>query len=195
MTTSHNVRAPQTSPRTLVLVASVRKARLGNLIGDWVADLARTKGPVDVVDLATVELPDDALLEPGGGPLTPLTGRIAAADAFVVVTPEYNHSYPAGLKRAIDWHFHEWRAKAATVVSYGVNGGLLATEHLRGVFAELNVVTTRRAVGLRTPWLDVDEGAFQPPDGSAAAVDAALDELAWWATTLREARAARPFPA
>ena len=77
---------------------------------------------------------------------------MAEADGFVIVTPGHNHSYPASLKRAIDWHYPEWQFRAATVISSGVQGGLLATEHLRGVFAELSVVTERRVVGLRAPW-------------------------------------------
>ena len=48
-----------------------------------------------------------------------LTGRIAAADAFILVTPEYNHSYPASLKAVIDWHFTQWVAKPVAFVSYG----------------------------------------------------------------------------
>lgn len=93
----------------------------------------------------------------------------------------------------IDWHYHEWMFKPATVLSYGAQGGLAATEHLRGVFAELHVVTTRRTVGLRAPWNDVDAGTFTPPPGVDTALDEALGELAWWADVLRDARRDRPF--
>ncbi len=180
--------------RVAVIAASVRAERLGRALADWAADRASGIGAeIDLLDLAECRLPDDALLQPGGGHRSSIADRVERADAYLVVTPEYNHSYPAGLKRAIDWHYREWMFKPATVVSYGAQGGLAATEHLRGVFAELHVVTTRRTVGLRAPWNDVDAGAFTAPPGTDEALDEALEELAWWAEVLREARHDRPF--
>ncbi|MGC5011773.1 NADPH-dependent FMN reductase [Streptosporangium sp. DT93] len=180
--------------RIAVIAASVRKERLSRTLADWAAGRASGSGvDVDLIDLAECDLPDDRELQPGGGPRSVIADRIERADGYVIVTPEYNHSYPAGLKRAVDWHYGEWMFKAATVISYGVQGGLLAAEHLRGVFAELHVVTTRRVVGLREPWNDVHDGGFAPPPGPGEAVDEALRELAWWAETLRAARRDRPF--
>jgi NAD(P)H-dependent FMN reductase len=188
--------AEAAGPLHLALIAaSVRKERQGRLLTDWVAELVTLTGAaVDLIDLAECTLPHDELLQPGGGgQRSEIADRIAAADGFVIVTPEYNHSYPASLKQAIDWHFNEWQFKAATVVSYGVQGGLLASEHLRGVFAELSVVTTRRVVGLRAPWEQTDGGRYQPDPGVSDAVMAAVDELRWWAETLRQARRERPY--
>lgn len=180
--------------RIAVIAASVRKERLSRMLADWAAGRAPgIAADVDLIDLAECELPDDELLEPGGGPRSAIAERIERADGYVIVTPEYNHSYPASLKRAIDWHYGEWMFKAATVLSYGAQGGLLATEHLRGVFAELHVVSTRRVVGLRAPWNDVHDDGYTPPPGTDEALDAALRELGWWAETLRTARRDRPF--
>lgn len=184
------------NPRIAVLAASVRSERMGRVLADWAAGRVRAARPgrePDVIDLTECALPDDGLLQPGGGQATELTDRIQDADGFVIVTPEYNHSYPAGLKRAIDWHYREWMFKPATVLSYGVQGGLLATEHLRGVFAELHVVVTRRAVGVSTPWYDLDPAGYQAPPPVTKAFDLALDELNWWAETLRAARRDRPY--
>ncbi|WP_345711391.1 NAD(P)H-dependent oxidoreductase [Kineococcus glutinatus] len=187
--------APASEPlRIAVIVGSVRAERLGRVLADWAAGRAMSTGAgIDLIDLADSPLPDDALLQPGGGPRSPIADRVERADGYLFVTPEYNHSYPAGLKRAIDWHYREWMFKPATVLSYGVQGGLAATEHLRGVLAELHVVTTRRCVGLRAPWNDLDAGAFTPPPGVDEALDQALGELAWWAGVLREARRDRPY--
>jgi NAD(P)H-dependent FMN reductase len=179
-----------------VIVASLRGERMGRTLGDWVATrvpAALGAAPPDLIDLAEITLPDDEHLQPGGGHPTELTERIAAADGFVLVTPEYNHSYPAGLKRAIDWHYREWMFKPATILSYGVQGGLLATEHLRGVLSELHMVTTRRVVGLTTPWYDLGPAGYTPADGVAKAFDMALGELSWWTETLRTARRDRPY--
>lgn len=183
-------------PRIAVIIGSVRKDRVGGDIAAWAAAHAEQTGAaVDLIDLASVDLPDDALLEPGGGPRSEIAARIDEADAYVVVTPEFNHSYPAALKRAIDWHFSEWMFKAATVVSYGAWGGHLAAEHLRTVLAELRVVTTRRSITLAAPWQHLDDsGTFTPPDSTHIALDEAIHELVWWAETLRTARRVRPLP-
>ncbi|SIR80910.1 NADPH-dependent FMN reductase [Williamsia sterculiae] len=186
----------------LVVVASVRTDRVGHLIGRWVGDRVRDSlgdsAVVRDVDLREVALPADAELVPGGGASTPVSERVAEADGFVIVTPEYNHAYPAALKRFIDWHYAEWQFKAATVVPYGVQGGLLAGEFLRPVLAELSVVTTRRMVGLRAPWARIgtsDDGRarFDADDGERRGVRDAVGELAWWSETLRDARTRRPF--
>lgn len=82
------------------------------------APIRRTDLHVDVVDLAGDQLA--------------VTGSLDAADAFVVVTPEYNHSFPAPLKAMIDGHVVQWRAKPVAFVSYGgISGGLRAVEHTR----------------------------------------------------------------
>lgn len=180
--------------RVAVIAASVRTDRLSLALAAWAAARASAAGAaVDLIDLGEIELPDDSLLEPGGGPRSVIADRVAQADAYVLVTPEYNHSYPASLKRAIDWHYTEWMFKAATVLPYGVQGGILAAEHLRAVLAELHVVTTRRCVALRQPWNDVDDQRYLPADGVEPAFDQALTELLWWGETLRTARRERPF--
>lgn len=78
----------------------------------------------------------------------------------------------------------------------GLNyGGYAAIEHLRGVMAELNALTTRRALGLPTPWQELnEEGRFTATPERTKALEAALDELRWWAATLTDARTHRPFP-
>ena len=177
----------------LVVVASPRTERIGHVLGRWVLEQLPDGVTASVVDVADVALPPDSELQPGGGQRTAASDLIARADGFVVVTPEYNHSYPASLKRLIDWHFSEWQFKAATVVTYGVQGGLLAGEHLRAVLAELSVVTTRRMVGLRAPWNHLSEAGFSPAAGEGEAVTHAVRELCWWATTLRDARTYRPW--
>ncbi|MBQ1043956.1 MULTISPECIES: NADPH-dependent FMN reductase [unclassified Micromonospora] len=184
--------------RVAVIASSVRDGRMSPTIAQWVvAALQQSSGVhVDLIDLAEITLPDDAQLSPGGGPRTEVADRIEAAEAFVFVTPEYNHSYPASLKRLIDWHYTAWMLKPATVVAYGVQGGYAAIEHLRGVLAELNMVTTRRCLGLAAPWEALDDGnRFSPADGTNKALSSALAELAWWTAVLTDARVNRPFPA
>ncbi|MFD7968812.1 NADPH-dependent FMN reductase, partial [Streptomyces clavifer] len=125
----------------------------------------------------------------------PPSGRLARADAFVVLTPEYNHSYPAPLKELIDGHFAEWQAKPVAFVSYGgISGGLRAVEHLRQVFAELHAVSVRDTVSFHNAGaLFDDRGRLGDPAAADAAVKTMLDQLVWWGRALREARNLRPY--
>src|SRR5690606_5287867 len=103
---------------------------------------------------------------------------------------EYNHGYPAALKLAIDWLRDEWRAKPVGFVAYGgISGGLRAVEQLRLVFAELHAMTVRDVVSFHNAW-DLFDAAGMPrdPEGCAAAARGMLDQLAWWARALHDAR-------
>ena len=131
----------------VIITGSVREGRFGPVVTDWVAARAREHGGFDVavVDLADVDIP---LALPDASPKAPgyprpdgmraVTAQLDEADAFVVVTPEYNHSYPASLKALIDWHFTQWAAKPVAFVSYGgAAGGRHAVLHLENVFTEV----------------------------------------------------------
>jgi NAD(P)H-dependent FMN reductase len=186
-----------------VIVGSVREGRFGPVVAGWLAGVARDHGgfDVEVVDLAEPDLP---LAMPAFGSVpaaevvaevAKVTPRLEAADAFVVVTPEYNHSYPASLKNAIDWHRSEWAAKPVGFVSYGgISGGLRAVEHLRAVFAELHAVTIRETVSFHGAHTRFDADGVPTDEGAAVAAKTLLDQLEWWARSLAEARAARPYP-
>ncbi|MCQ4085037.1 NAD(P)H-dependent oxidoreductase [Streptomyces sp. RB6PN25] len=192
-----------TTPRIAAMTASVREGRFGPTVTRWFVDHARESAglDVDVIDLEDFPLP---LKQPDFGKdpspqsarlLNGLSPRLAAADAFVVVTPEYNHSFPASLKNVIDWHNQEWHAKPVGFISYGgISGGLRAVEHLRLVFAELHAVTIRDTVSFHVAWEQFDpEGRPTSPEGCNAAAKTMLDQLLWWARALREARTAHPY--
>lgn len=203
--TDPGARAAEDRPlRVAVILGSVREGRLGRAVTDWFLTTAAAVDPdldLDVVDLAEVDLP---LVMPGwGGAPSPeaaaalqgVSPRLAAADAFVVVTPEYNHSFPAALKNLIDWHHPEWQAKPVGFVSYGgLGGGLRAVEQLRLVFAELHAVTVRDSVSLHGPWSGLGEdGVPRDAEVCAGAAKGMLGQLAWWGRALRDARAERPY--
>jgi NAD(P)H-dependent FMN reductase len=191
--------------KLVIIIGSVREGRFGPVVAAWVADRAREQGGFDVtvLDLAGADIP---LSLPAASPkyagndyprpegMRELTAKLAEADAFIVVTPEYNHSYPAALKALIDWHFTQWMAKPVAFVSYGgAAGGRHAVLHLENVLTELHAVTIRDGLAFPnyfTAWAD---GA--PLDGAASGyAKTLLDQLAWWANALRTARAAMPYP-
>lgn len=167
--------------RIAVIVGSTREGRFGPTIADWFVRRARRRDGLhtDIVDARDTEH----------------AGALAEADGFVVVTPEYNHSYPGDLKNLIDSHDKEWHAKPVAFVAYGgLSGGLRAVEHLRPVFAELHAVTVRDTVSFHNPWGRFDDtGELIEPAAAETAAETLLDQLIWWAETLRDARATRPY--
>jgi NAD(P)H-dependent FMN reductase len=125
--------------------------------------------------------------------LASLRQKIAAADAFLVVTPEYNHSYPAALKLVIDSVYEQWQAKPVAFVSYGgASGGIRAVEHLRQVFAELHAVSVRDSVSFANVW-EHFSGEASPKEQSLRSIAVLLRQLKWWAAALHRAREASPY--
>ena len=187
----------------VVITASVRDGRFGPTVADWITVQAaqRTELDVHALDLRDHPLPL-VLPEPGGEPSPEaarirdtLRDRLGAADAFLVVTPEYNHSFPAPLKNTLDWFLGEWAAKPVGFVSYGgAGGGLRAVEQLRQVFAELHAVTVRETVSFHNAWDRFDEhGRPHAAADSEGAAKSLLDQLVWWGRALRSARAEHPY--
>ena len=124
-----------------------------------------------------------------------LRSQLNDAEAFVVITPEYNHGYPAALKELIDSAGEEWHAKPVAFVSYGgVSGGLRAVEQLRQVFAELHVVSIRDSVSFQNAWQLFDaNGCPAEPERCSAQMSRMLAKLHWWAIALRAAREKSPY--
>lgn len=106
-------------PFTLaVIVGSTREGRFAPVVANWFAAHAgrRDDVVVDVIDLDEVRPYE---LRAGSEEMETYAKRVGAADAFVVITPEYNHSFPAPLKHAIDLLHQQWQAKPVGFVSYG----------------------------------------------------------------------------
>jgi NAD(P)H-dependent FMN reductase len=179
--------------RLAIIVGSTRPGRFGDVVARWFVGQAEQRDDMvlDVIDLAKLELP--ATIPSGPDPaVAAYATRIDRADAFVVVTPEYNHGYPAPLKQAIDLARVEWRAKPVGFVSYGgMSGGLRAVEQLRQVFPEVHATTVRDTVSFHMAPTRFDgDGDPIDPDGCNAAAATMLDQLAWWGNALRVARLA-----
>jgi NAD(P)H-dependent FMN reductase len=178
-----------------LIYGSTRKGRFCDTVAGWAADEIRAQGhyTVDIIDPAEITI--GSRDEPSTSPT--LWQRMARADAFVVVTPEYNHGYTAALKLLIDSVGAEWHAKPVAFVSYGgISGGLRAVEQLRLVFAELHAVTIRDSVSFASAWEHFDAaGKIKQPERAHRSMAAMLVRLRWWAVALRDARAAAPYAA
>jgi len=186
--------------RLAVIIGSTRRGRFGPTVADWFAQQAAKRADldVDVVDLATANLPQTLTDtdEPTPAEVAVLAPRLAAADAFAVVTPEYNSSFPAPLKTALDWYYEEWHAKPVAIVAYGrETGGLYAAAQLRQVFTELQAVVIRNTVTLPCYWeqFAADGSWPRPGSGYDAAAKTTPDQLVWWAHALRAARIKQPY--
>jgi NAD(P)H-dependent FMN reductase len=189
-----------TRPLLAVIIGSTRNGRFGPTVAEWFTERARRRGDLDIdlIDLAQARLPstlrDHDELVPSR--VRRLGKRLAAADAFVIVTPEYNQSFPAPLKTAIDWFYEEWHAKPVAFVAYGrESGGLHAVAQLRQIFAELHAAPIQSAISLPCYWdLFAADGSW--PKVTAAcntSVKTMLDQLIWWACALMRARTDNPY--
>ncbi|MFC4560992.1 NADPH-dependent FMN reductase [Nocardiopsis mangrovi] len=182
----------------LAVLIGAGERRFARSAGEWFAALARRRDDleVDVVDLAQAWLPEAPLLPTGPPPLAvcELSTWLSGADAFVVVTPELNHSFPGSLKNAIDWFGAEWRTKPVAFVAYGGAGsGRHAVDQLRPVFTEVDAVAIRDAVCLDGPAATAED----PASGLSAHERQAglvLSRLVWWAEALSAHRGHAPYP-
>ena len=191
--------------RLSIIIGSTRPGRAGLPIADWFADRARTHGgfEIDVVDLAELNLP--MLDEPNHPRLRQYThqhtkdwsARVSGSDAFVIVTPEYNHGYSPAVKNAIDYLHHEWHYKPVGFVSYGgVAAGTRAMQQLKQVVTALRMLPLTDAVNIpfHTQFLD-DDGRVQANEVMEQAADVMLDELVRVAAALRPLRESIEQPA
>lgn len=186
-------------PKLGIVIASVRQHRVGEPIKTWFVEKATAHGgfEVDVIDLKEVALP--MFDEPHHPRLRNYTrdetkawsARISAVDAFVFVTPEYNHAAPPALVNAIDYLFWEWQYKPVGLISYGgVSGGLRSVQVIKGMLAALKMVPMVEAVPLPLfmQMIDKASGVFSPGETNEKAAAAMLDELVRWESALRVLR-------
>lgn len=175
--------------RVAIILGSTRPGRNGEAVSQWIYDIAKTRKDADfeLIDILNYNLP---LLDE---PIPPLMGQytkdhtkrwaavINSFDAFVFVTPEYNHGIPGALKNAIDFLFKEWNDKVAGFVSYGSAGGVRAVEQLRLVMAEVKIATVRTQVQLSV-YTDFENFTkFTPHQIHQKTANNMLDEVIAWA--------------
>jgi NAD(P)H-dependent FMN reductase len=185
-------------PTLMVIIGSTRPGRAGLPIGDWFAGQARAHEgfDVDVADLAEIGLPlfdephHPRLRQYVNQHTIDWSARVAGADAFVVVTPEYNYGYPATVKNALDHLAHEWAYAPIGFVSYGgIAAGTRAVQQLRQVIAPLRMIPIMESVNIPFHAQHIAHGTFAPPPGTNEAATAMLDELVKVEASTRALRA------
>lgn len=182
--------------RIAIITGSTRPGRKSEAVAKWVYEIARMRSDAEfeLVDIKDFNLP---LLDE---PQSPMMGqythqhtkdwsaKISSFDAFVFVTPEYNHATSGALKNAIDFLYHEWVNKAAGFVGYGSASGTRAVENLRLVMGELQVADVRAQVGLSL-FTDFEHfSVFKPAPHHVKSVNAMFDQVIAWGGALKTLR-------
>jgi NAD(P)H-dependent FMN reductase len=183
-----------------VILSSTRPGRVGATIASWFHGVAIEHGKFDpeLVDLAEFDLPvynepRHPVLQQYEHEHTKRWGAsVAAADAFVFVTPEYNYGPTPALLNALDYVYKEWNYKPAAFVSYGgVSGGIRAVQTTKQTLTTLKVVPLVEAVVVQMVAKQLDENKqFKPSDVHTSSAKTMLDELLRWTEALRPMRGA-----
>jgi NAD(P)H-dependent FMN reductase len=179
-----------------IILGSTRPNRIGEAVARWVHEKARTRrdAEFELVDIKDFDLPLlDEPIPPSQGKYSKehtkrWSAKIASFDAFVFVTPEYNHSTSGALKNAIDFLYAEWNNKAAGFVSYGSASGVRAVEHLRLIMAELQIADVRAQVMLSL-FTDFENfSTFKPAGMHEKTLGTMLDQLVAWGAAMKSVR-------
>src|SRR5580698_9108567 len=182
-----------------IILGSTRPGRIGEGVAKWVCETAqkRSDAKFELVDVKDFNLPllDEPVPPSMGQYSKPHThawaAKIGSFDAFVFVTPEYNHGTSGALKNAIDYLYREWNNKAAGFVSYGGAGGVRAVEQLRLVMGELEVADVRAQVAL-SMFTDFENfTTFKPHEQHDKAVHLMADQVVAWGGALKALRQSR----
>ncbi len=182
--------------KVAIIIGSTRPGRKAEAVAQWVYGIAKKHGGAEfeVVDILDFNLPllDEPIPPSMNKYSKPHTKAWAAKidpfDAFVFVTPEYNHGTSGALKNAIDFLYREWNNKAAGFVGYGSAGGARAVEQLRQVMGEVQVADVRAQVALSLFTDFENYTVFKPGPQHEAAVNAMLDQVIAWGGALKSLR-------
>lgn len=155
-------------PKIHVILGSIREGRAGEKIAHWFMDTIKDyeHADLELVDLLDFSLPMFAEAVPSsmreGKHSNPAIqkwlDKVAEADGYIIITPEYNHSFSSVLKNALDYPYKEWNHKPIGFVGYGgFAGGARAVEQLRQVVSELRMYDVRDQVLIPTVWNAFDQ--------------------------------------
>lgn len=178
-----------------IISSTVRPGRKGPVVAAWIADLARNTGDfdVEVLDLGEINLP---VMNESKHPVMKQyehehtkqwSAKIEEADAFVFVTAEYDHGYPASLRNAIEYLVHEWAYKAAGLVSYGgISAGTRASNDLKRDLITMKVIPLAEQVNVPmfTQFIN-DQDQFSANEVSLKAAEAMLKSIVRWTKGLK----------
>lgn len=181
-----------------IILGSTREGRQGEKVAKWIHELALKRNDfktesIDLKDWNFSFLHDQSPPSLGkySDPIVQKWAeKINEADAYIIVTPEYNHGYSAVLKNSLDVIYKEWNNKPVTFVSYGgFVGGSRAVEQLRQVAIELQMAPIREAIFIPFVWEAFNEqGILKNLEEYNKRAESMFNQLLWWAKPLKEAK-------
>ncbi len=183
-----------------VILGSTRPGRFSEKPGKWIlGELQKKEGiEAELIDLRDWPLPffnepkspSHSNGEYSTEVATKWAKKVGEADGFIIVTPEYNHGYPAVLKNALDYVYDQWNNKPVGFVSYGgVSGGTRSVQQLRQVAIELQMVPIRNGIHFPLFWDHLDEKGELKTEAHTENAGNFLDQLLAVAGTLKQVRA------
>lgn len=155
-----------------LIVGSVRDTRVALHVAEWIKNsVTVTNADVEIIDLKAWNLPfytgipplalnrnyNDALQQKW-------SEKILEADAFILISPEYNHGYSPALKNALDYLGSEWKSKPVAFVSYGGSNGSRSIEQIRSVTTQLGLIDLNLCLEIRDIFTRTKD---QPFEGTA----------------------------
>ncbi|HHX46110.1 MULTISPECIES: NADPH-dependent FMN reductase [Brevibacterium] len=180
-----------------IIPGTSRPQALNPQIVNWVEQQLASNGDVraEVVDFGSFDLPLLDEVIPAGAKMyandhTKAWGaKLEEFDAFIFVTPEYNHSISGSLKNALDFVATEFNHKVAGIVNYGADKGVRAAEHLRHILANYKLAVVRDQASFSI-FTDVADGTFAPTEVSTAPFASMVDDIVAWGEALKSVREA-----
>lgn len=183
-----------------IISSTVRPGRKGPTVANWIKEVADKTGNfnTEVLDLGEINLP---LMNEAVHPIMKQyehehskqwSAKIEEADAFIFVTAEYDYSYPAPLKNALEYLVHEWAYKPAGIVSYSLGqfGGVRAVSNLKTDLLNLRTISLAEGVNIASLNQFIDEnGVFTPNEQLHHAADVMLTQLVRWTKGLATIKA------
>jgi NAD(P)H-dependent FMN reductase len=180
--------------RLKIINSTIRPGRKGPIVAQWIAEKAKAQGAfeVEVLDLKDINLP--LMNEPNHPRLKKYehehtkhwSAKIEEAEAFIFITAEYDHNYPAPLRNALEYLVQEWAYKPAGIVSYGgVSAGTRAAKALQGDLASLQVVALKEAVNIPFFTEFIKEEKLVPNEVMDKAAELMLKQLLRWSKGMK----------
>ena len=188
------IQAKQTTISTFI--GSVRYGRMGDKVGAWVAKTLEQRGhkvhlidPLIYEELLTLKLPNHYNPKPSAQ-MQQLHSWLEESDGFILVTPEYNHSFSGAIKNALDNFMPEYLHKPFGIASYsgGPFGGIRANEGLRQVVSELKGVPTPIPFMMSLVQNVFDESGNLKDTSYEKRLNDFLDDFEWYVNALKAAR-------